>query len=149
MNDQEQAVLSELRAHGNKLTQARRAVVHALATSPVPLSINDLYPLAREINEDVGLVTVYRTLELLVSLGLARPVHLMDNCHGYTLATPGHTHHLHCRQCHRVIEFDGCDLGPLLERIAQQTGYHITGHWLELEGLCARCQQASDTRPAG
>ncbi len=142
MNDPEQTLLDALRAHGYKLTQARRTVIHALAASRVPLSINELHVQAQQINQDVGLVTVYRTLELLTSLGVVRPVHLVDNCHGYTLATPGHTHHLVCRECHRAVEFHGCDLEPFLTQIAEQTGYHIIGHWLELEGLCDRCQQA-------
>ena len=149
MNPQEQALTESLRAHGYKLTQARRAVIHALTTSPKPLTVNGLHERAQKIDHALGLVTVYRTLELLVNLDLARPVHLMDNCHGYAVATPGHTHHMVCQRCSNVVEINGCDLSEFLGEVARQTGYRITGHWLEVEGLCAACQaaQTDDSHP--
>lgn len=140
MDDHEQTLLDDLRAHGYKVTQARRAVIRALTGSVRPLSVNELHAQAQRMNPAIGLVTIYRTVELLTHLDLIRPVHLMDNCHGYAVASPGHTHHLVCKKCHRAVEFDGCDLGLFLEQVARETGYRITGHWLELEGICARCQ---------
>jgi len=140
MNAREKILTDRLREHGYKLTQARRAVIHALAAADKPLAVNDLHESARDYACDVGLVTVYRTLELLEALELVRPVHLLENCHGYTIATPGHTHHMVCRECNSVIEFEGCDLSTFLAEVARQTGFQITGHWLELEGLCPACQ---------
>ncbi len=137
---QERTLAAQLRHHGYKLTQARRAVIRVLATSDKPLAIGDLHHQAQALAADLGLVTVYRTLELLLDLNLVRPVHLLENCHGYALATPGHTHHLICRRCHNVVEIQGCDLSPFLDRVAAQTGYRVTGHWLEVEGLCPACQ---------
>lgn len=140
----EKRLAESLRTHGYKITRPRRAVIHALAEAAEPLSINDLHERAQDIAEDVGLVTVYRTLELLQELDLARPVHLGHNCHGYILATPGHTHHLVCRRCNTAIEFEGCDLEAFFTEIEAKTGFRVTGHWLELEGLCMACQQASE-----
>ncbi|GAB4575568.1 MAG: transcriptional repressor [Anaerolineae bacterium] len=133
-----------LRANGFKITRARQAVIHALSRAAKPLSINDLHDSARDYAEDIGLVTVYRTLELLISLDLVRPVHLMENCHGYALATPGHTHHVICQRCNRAIEITGCDLSAFLDEITAHTGYRITGHWLEIEGLCPDCQTTGE-----
>lgn len=147
MDDHEQTLLDDLRAHGYKVTQARRAVIRALTGSVRPLSVNELHAQAQRMNPAIGLVTIYRTVELLTHLDLIRPVHLMDNCHGYAVASPGHTHHLVCKKCHRAVEFDGCDLGLFLEQVARETGYRITGHWLELEGICARCQAADGSAP--
>lgn len=140
MNRQEQRLTDRLREHGYKITQARRAVIQALVAAEKPLAINDLHQAAQTHAADLGLVTVYRTLEVLEALGLVRPVHLMENCHGYAVASPGHTHHVICRACNNVVEIEGCDLTPFLERIAAETGYQITGHWLEIEGLCPACQ---------
>ena len=44
-----------------------------------------------------------------------------------------------------MIEITGCELGGFLERVAQRTGYAITGHWLEISGVCADCQQREHT----
>ncbi len=128
-----------LRANGHKLTQSRRALIQTLVSASKPLSIQELHERAQLITPDIGLVTVYRALDLFMSLQLVRPVHLADNRHGYAAATPGHTHHLVCRKCRRVVEFEGCDLSAFLAGVMQRTGYKITGHWLELEGLCAEC----------
>lgn len=136
----------QLRKHGYKLTQARWAVILTLAESPSPLAINDLYQQARAHAPDLGLVTVYRTLEILDSLKLVRPVHLMEDYHGYALATPGHTHHVVCQRCKNVVEIEGCDISPFLNRVSEETGFKITGHWLELEGVCPDCQAKDSDR---
>ena len=83
--------------------------------------------------------------ELMEEIGIARPVHLDDGCHGYALSTPGHTHHMVCERCHAVVEIAGCELGGFLDRVAQRTGYTITGHWLEISGICAACQKQTPT----
>jgi Fe2+ or Zn2+ uptake regulation protein len=45
-----------------------------------------------------------------------------------------------CERCHRAVEFEGCELHELVESVTQQTGYQVTDHWLEMFGLCPRCQ---------
>lgn len=125
---------------GHKLTQPRRAILHVLLGSDCPLSPAEIQAQGQVLYADLGLVTVYRTLELMESIGLVRPVHLANGCHGYALATPGHTHHVVCECCHAVVEIVGCELGDFLDRVADYTGYAITGHWLEISGVCKKCQ---------
>jgi Fur family ferric uptake transcriptional regulator len=141
MNSSEVFVIDRLRAKGYKLTKARRAVIQALADADTPLDINDLYKRAQAVAADLGLVTVYRTLEVLDRLDLVRRVHMMNDYHGYAIATPGHTHHVVCQNCHTVVEIEGCDISPFTNRVREETGFTITGHWLELEGLCPDCQR--------
>ncbi|MBN2303490.1 MAG: transcriptional repressor [Anaerolineae bacterium] len=129
------------RAEGHKLTQPRRAILKTLLAAARPLSPAEILERGQTFYADLGLVTVYRTLEILEAMGLARPVHLADGCHGYALSTPGHTHHVVCDRCHAVVEIVGCALGDFLDSVAERTGYTITGHWLEISGLCPECQQ--------
>ncbi|MBN1680251.1 MAG: transcriptional repressor [Anaerolineae bacterium] len=131
----------QLRDEGHKLTQPRRAILHALLDSSKPLSPAEIQERGQTYYADLGLVTVYRTLELMADIGIARAVHLADHCHGYALATPGHTHHVVCKHCHGVTEIVGCELGAFLASVADRTGYTITGHWLEISGICPTCQQ--------
>lgn len=130
----------QLRTGGYKLTQPRRAILRALLAAAKPLSPAELQASGQAFCADLGLVTVYRTLEIMEDIGIVRPVHLADNCHGYVLATPGHTHHIVCERCHAVVEIVGCELGEFLDELAERTGYRITGHWLEISGVCAACQ---------
>ncbi len=139
--DSYHTLADQFRAGGHKLTQPRSAILHVLLASDCPLSPAEIQTRGQALCVELGLVTVYRTLELMEQIGLVRPVHLADGCHGHVLATPGHTHHVICERCHVVVEITGCELGGFLDRVAAYTGYTITGHWLEISGLCAQCQQ--------
>ena len=110
------------------------------------LSPEEIHQRAKAIYESLGLVTVYRTLELLGGLGMVRRVHSEQRCHNYASAGT-ERHYLICRACHRVIEFPCKGLDALIKGVEQQTGYRITEHLLELSGLCPECQQGQDTNP--
>jgi Fe2+ or Zn2+ uptake regulation protein len=125
---------------GYRITQPRRAVIRALLEDQGYSSPAEVWQRARSHYPTVGLVTVYRTLELLMQLGFVRRIHTDDGCHGYTTSSHGHHHHVVCRRCGATIEFEGCDLSPLLARVSQRTGYLVEDHLLELVGLCATCQ---------
>ncbi|MBN1202218.1 MAG: transcriptional repressor [Anaerolineae bacterium] len=130
----------QFRERGHKLTQPRRAILRTLLAASRPLSPAEIQEYGQSYCQDLGLVTVYRTLELLEDLDLVRAVHVAQNCHGYALSTPGHTHHVVCERCHAVVEIVGCELGDFLDSVAERTGYAITGHWLEISGICAECR---------
>jgi Fur family ferric uptake transcriptional regulator len=131
----------QMRQQGHKLTQPRGAILRVLLAASTPLAPNEIQEQGQVFCSDLGLVTVYRTLELMEEIGLVRPVHVAEGCHGYVLATPGHTHHMVCVRCHTVVEISGCEMGDFLQMVAEQTGYAVTGHWLEIAGLCRECQR--------
>jgi Fur family transcriptional regulator, ferric uptake regulator len=142
-------VLTQLSGRGFRVTQARRAIVRALLDADGSVTPAQASELARRHWPTVGLVTAYRTLELLTQLGLARRIHLDDGCHSYVSASYGHRHDLICHECGRVVEFDGCDLSELLERVHNETGFYINAHMLELSGICPRCQKGAPLADAG
>ena len=125
---------------GYKLTAPRRAVLDVIAAMRQSLSPAEIYTRAHRRYPRLGLVTVYRTLDILVEAGVLRRVHRDDGCHGYALSQAEHGHHLICSSCNQVIEFQECDLDGLLKSIAHKTGFRIEGHWLEVFGRCPKCQ---------
>lgn len=135
----------KLNQEGLRLTHPRQVVMSILKAARVPLAPQTIYQRSLEADEDIGLVTVYRTLELLTDLSLVRRVHGPEACIGYALASPGHHHHLVCRRCDKVVEFSGTnDLVHLIKRIERQTGFIVDGHLLQLSGLCPDCQKESE-----
>ena len=136
----ESAIVQQLNQAGYRITQPRRAVIRALLEDEGYSSPSEVHVRARLHCPSVGLVTVYRTLDLLAQMGFARRVHTEDGCRGYASANHGHRHHLICRQCGAVVEFEGCDLSPFLTRVSQETGFVIEDHLLELGGTCSACQ---------
>jgi Fur family ferric uptake transcriptional regulator len=132
----------KLNQEGLRLTRPRQVVMEILQETPLPLKPQGIYQQSLDSGEDIGMVSVYRTLELMMELGLVRRVHGEDGCHGYVCASPGHHHHLVCRKCGKAIEFSGAhDLTTLLDRIQRETGFIIDGHLLQLQGLCPECQE--------
>lgn len=117
-------------------------VLHEASES---LSPEEIHQRGRVHHAGLGLVTVYRTLELLEMLGLARRVHTDKRCHAFALAQ-GEQHYVVCRACGQVVGFPCEGLESLLQSVEAYTGYRIEAHLVELTGLCPACcgQEESD-----
>ncbi len=132
-------ILGAMQSAGARVTAPRRAVARVLGESRGWMSAEAIAARARRHCPSIGLVTVYRTLDLLESLGIARRVHGPTGCHGYALASIDDGHFIVCRACHQVIEFEGCDVDRVVRRVTRQTGFQVEAHMLELVGLCPTC----------
>lgn len=136
-----QAWLATLQANGYRLTRPLQVIVTILANTTHALGPVEIFDLGRRQYPKMGLVTVYRALEKLEELGLVSRVHQANGCHAYLRAANGHEHLLLCTSCGRTVYFAGDDLSTLIEWVANQSGFSIQEHWLQLYGLCAACQQ--------
>ena len=132
-----------LREHRRKLTRPRKAVLDIIAYADHPLTPAEIHKRARKKYPHLGLVTVYRTLDLMTELGYVQRVHFTDGCHSYTASVQGHAHHLVCSLCGKAQEFENCNLEPLIENLQRKTGYEINLHVLELMGKCPECAARS------
>lgn len=132
--------LESLHQNGYRLTESRRAVVEIVASTHKALTPMEVFDAARAAHPDLGLVTVYRTLEKLEELGLIQRVHQPQGCQAFITAGHGHQHLLLCQGCGQVTFFEGDDLGDLLVTLSEKTGYNIREHWLQLFGLCQDCR---------
>jgi len=139
----EKKLVATLRQHGYKLTPQRRAVIRTITAKPDHLTPAAIYQRVHKEHPNVGLVTIYRTLEILARLKLICELHTGDNCPSYTIGAPGHHHHLICSHCGTVIDFTGHDLTELEQRLVYETGFKIKSHMLEFTGLCQACQPAT------
>ncbi len=129
-----------LRQRGCKITPQRRAILSAIIHSREHLAPAAIHKKVCQEHPGVGLVTVYRTLEILSELGLICEMHAGGNCRSYMMRRPsGHHHHLICSDCGTVIDFTDCDLGELERRLSKETSFKINGHLLEFLGQCRNC----------
>ena len=137
----EKTIESMIRRHGYKITPQRRAVLNSIALNQDHLTPADIYEKVRLEHPGIGLVTVYRTLDLLGKLGLICEVHSGGSCRSYLLRRPSeHHHHLVCTECGMVVDFTDCDLSALEQKLSSETGFEIEGHLLEFSGLCRSCR---------
>lgn len=138
----ERKVVATLRQHGYKLTSQRRAVVRTIVSSQGHLTPSAIYAKVHQKYPNIGLVTIYRTLDMLDKLGLICEVHVGGGCRSYLVRRPSeHHHHLICSDCGAVVDFTDCDLSELEQRLSQETGFEIKSHLLELLGRCQSCQK--------
>lgn len=136
--------LAQLEEKGGRITGPRRAIVELLVGSERALSPIEVFDQARIQYPKMGLVTVYRTLDLLEELELVERVHQQDGCHTYLRAARGHEHLVLCTRCGRAVFFCGDDLSTLIQKISVESGFIIQGHWLQLMGLCKKCQSSEN-----
>jgi Fur family transcriptional regulator, ferric uptake regulator len=135
-----------LAERGLRLTRQRRAVLEAVVAAPSSVSPVQIYDAARVRCPELGLTTVYRTLELLGDIGALRRVHGPDHCEAFAPAGAAHGHTVVCGHCGRATEFTDCDMQEVVDAAARQTGYRITEHFLQLSGICDECGRAGKRR---
>lgn len=131
---------SQINASGYRLTTPRRVISEIIFASDRALTPTEIFIEARTRCKGIGLVTVYRTLEYLDELGLVERVHHEGDCHSYIARKNDHQHLLICRNCHRVIYFNGDDFSDLMKAISETSGFQIQDHWFQLLGVCPDCQ---------
>jgi Fur family ferric uptake transcriptional regulator len=130
---------------GVRPTRQRRAVVAALADVEVFSSAQEIHALLRSRGDDVGLTTVYRTLQALADYGEIDVLRTPDGESVYRQCSTGHHHHLVCRTCGRTVEIEGPAVESWADKTAAQHGFAEVEHTLEIFGTCTACADG----PAG
>jgi Fur family ferric uptake transcriptional regulator len=126
-----EAAVRKIRRCGYRATPQRIAVLAAIAAG----RHQDLEEIRARCPE-VGMVTVYRTLDLLCGLGLVRRLDLGRGPR-YEVAE-NHHHHLICEGCGSVAEFETCPV-ELQDLPGLGGGFEVHGHSLEVYGRCSGC----------
>ena len=124
---------------GVRPTRQRRAVVAALADVEVFSSAQEIHALLRSRGDDVGLTTVYRTLQALADYGEIDCLRTPDGESVYRQCSTGHHHHLVCRTCGRTVEIEGPAVESWADKTAAQHGFAEVEHTLEIFGTCTAC----------
>ena len=135
---------------GYRITVPRQAILDVLSKTDEHLSAEDIYINVRNIYSNIGLTTVYRTLDILVEIGLVFKFDFGDKKARYELAEgpkgERHHHHLVCTNCNRVIDYtdfidEEKDLLDKTEKgLSKKYNFRINGHSIQFYGLCDRCR---------
>jgi Fur family ferric uptake transcriptional regulator len=131
-----------LRDERQRYTSQRRGLVELLVEVDQPVSIPQL--LARR--PGLSQSSAYRNLAVLERAGVVRRIASADGFARYELSEDltGHHHHLICSGCGEVVDFEVSDaveraLDVALHRAAEEAGFQVAGHQLDLVGTCAAC----------
>lgn len=136
-------VKAVLKEKGYKLTPQRRATFEVFCENRGRhLSTEDVYMLVKEKYPEIGIATVYRTLQLLEQLGAINKLSFDDGCGRYELAgseEDHHHHHLICLSCGEVQEVQEDLLEHLEDKIREKNRFNVVNHRVKFFGYCRKC----------
>jgi Fur family transcriptional regulator, ferric uptake regulator len=118
-----------------RTTQQRKAIFDTLASSGRPLSVNELFELAKNQATGLGIATVYRNLKALQKEKQIIQVDLPGQPPRWEMPA-GHHHHFLCRTCDKLFEIYDC---PDNIRRLLPEGYTLEESYILLRGQCFDC----------
>ncbi len=132
--------LEALREQGRRLTPQRRLVFSALLESPGHATADELCASISHKVPGFQRTTVYRTLDLLVELGLARKVQL-GHVNAYEAVQAGNESHQHllCDHCGATFDVSAPEVPEWVERAAVKIGFGVGRVELVGHGSCQAC----------
>jgi Fur family transcriptional regulator, ferric uptake regulator len=131
-----------LERDGYRLSGPRSAVVETLAALGCSVTAKEIADRLHERGQDVGVASIYRTLELLDKLRLARRVDAAEGVARYEPIDPSgdHHHHLVCENCGEVSAFEDGELERAIQRVSDRVDFVIDAHDVTLRGECPACR---------
>jgi Fur family ferric uptake transcriptional regulator len=141
--EEKEVFTAYLTGHGLKRSEQREVILDVFLRSERHLSVDDLLQLVQKKRPDIGRTTVYRTLKLLQSAGLAQELVLQGETRFEREYKRQHHDHFICNSCGEIIEFTNPEIERIQDEIAADIGFVIQGHRHQIYGLCRRCATRS------
>lgn len=133
-----------LQKAGYKLTNQRREILRVVAENHNDhLSCEDVFNIVSKENPELGIATVYRTLQLFEKLNIVYKLNFDDGLSRYELnfgTESHHHHHLICLECGKVIEVKMDLLESLENEIEKEGNFKIVDHNVKFYGYCNNCR---------
>jgi len=145
--------LSKLEEQDLRLTESRELILSILSKHMSQhLTVEEIYMKVHSDNPSIGMATVYRTMDLLVNHGLAQKFEFGEGKARYELVPspekPGHHHHLVCKNCQKIINYDDFmdEEKQFLQTVEQgledRYDFQVTNHQIIFYGICEKCQES-------
>lgn len=120
---------------GLKMTGQRRVIARVLSESDDHPDVEMLYKRAVDVDPNISIATVYRTVKLFEEAGITQRHDFGDGRARYEEASNDHHDHLIDLKTGKVIEFTNAEIERLQKEIAKKLGYKLVDHRLELFGM--------------
>ena len=130
-----------LKNKGMLASRQREQILDIFLKTEKHPTINDLYDLVRKKHPQIGLATIYRTMNVICDAGLARETDFGGGIRRFEHKYK-HQHHDHliCLKCDRIIEVMSPEIEKLQENLAQKHRFKAVRHRMEIFGLCKNCK---------
>ncbi len=120
---------------GMKMTEQRRLIARVLSESLDHPDVEEVYRRAAELDQNVSIATVYRTVRLFEEAGILERHDFGDGRARYEETRDDHHDHLIDVRNGKVIEFSNEKIERMQREVARELGFDLVGHRLELYGV--------------
>lgn len=139
------SIRDRLRDQGLRWTPQRRTLIEVLATTGGHVTGSELVERCRAVDPETTPSTVYRTLDVLETLGLVRHHHGADGREEFHVLPEADHGHLRCRACGGTWEIGAEESAALIASIRIGRGFAIDLSHLSIVGVCAGCVASRET----
>ena len=119
---------------GVRLTDQRKLVAKVMSESTDHPDVDELHKRVNKIDSKISIATVYRTVKLFEETGIVAKHDFKGTKARYEEATQEHHDHLIDVNTGEITEFVNDDIEKLQQKIAEELGYKLVDHRLELYG---------------
>ncbi len=136
------ALVGRFRRLGLRATPQRLLVLEALATNGGHMTADEIMRWTCTHYPAINLATIYRTLDLLASVGLVTQTDLGGGAAQFELVGESLHHHLVCERCGAVADVHDSLLAPIRERLLEEHGFRASSRHMAIFGTCRACLEA-------
>jgi Fur family peroxide stress response transcriptional regulator len=131
-------IIEAFRTKGYRATSQRIAIADSVLNSKKHPSAETIYEEVKQVFPTLSISTVYNTLHLMKDLNLVNELAFHDNTR-YDPNTEIHVN-LVCERCREIKDFEDPELEEFIKRVTKKKGFTVTGHRLDVYGLCRDCK---------
>ncbi len=135
MADELRSLEEQCVERGMRMTEQRRVIARVLDQSMDHPDVEELYRRAAEVDPNISISTVYRTVKMFEDSGIIERHDFRDGRSRYETVPDEHHDHLIDLKSGKVIEFQSAEIEALQEKIARKHGFKLVDHRLELYGV--------------
>lgn len=130
-----------LKENNLKITKNRIAILNELDKMKNPTTAEEVFnSISKTSIEKYSLSSVYRALNHFCEKGIVKKTAEIDGTTYFQLDTV-HSHSLICEKCKKIVPILHCPITPIIKNIENKTDFLVTGHHLEIKGICSNCKK--------
>ncbi|WP_010277358.1 Fur family transcriptional regulator [Paenibacillus senegalensis] len=130
--------LDKLKNSGIRMTPQRYAILSFLLDSKEHPTADDIYKALEDRFPSMSVATVYNNLKVFIESGLVRELTFGDNSSRFDADMSNH-YHAQCEKCGVIVDFHYPTLTAIEQTAAEETGFVVKGHRVEVFGICRSC----------
>ena len=140
MSQRVEKAVEVLKNTGVRMTPQRHAILAYLLDSMTHPTADEIYKALEGKFPNMSVATIYNNLRVFKEAGLVRELTYGDASSRFDANTMEEHYHIICLDCGAIHDFHHPYLQGVEEDAGKTTGFKVTGHRMEVYGICEECQ---------